>query len=132
MKMMDWYHCQSYRQLQWYHMQYHWYHIKQLTSQVSTLISCVREVCLLFPDVLSLCHEDLWVLLKKNEQFLLTLIILFCRTQEVAESGSQEEGCHPCGPGLGHPGLSPLHGLSGGHRYEFNSRGKGIGVYSFL
>lgn len=131
MKMMDWYHCQSYRQLQWYHMQYHWYHIKQLTSQVSTLISCVREVF-----TLSWCFESLsWRLVsfvKKNEQFLLTLIILFCRTQEVAESGSQEEGCHPRGPGLGHQGLSPLHGLSGGHRYEFNSRGKGIGVYSFL
>lgn len=54
MKMMDWYHCQSYRQLQWYHMQYHWYHIKQLTSQVSTLISCVREVF-----TLSWCFESL-------------------------------------------------------------------------
>lgn len=102
----------------WHHKWAHWYH--------------VWEKCLLFPDVLSLCHEDLWVLLKKNEQFLLTLIILFCRTQEVAESGSQEEGCHPRGPGLGHQGLSPLYGLSGGHRYEFNSRGKEIGVYSFL
>lgn len=36
----------------WHHKWAHWYH--------------VWEKCLLFPDVLSLCHEDLWVLLKKK------------------------------------------------------------------